>query len=200
MKLLRIFLFALILSNLSATIAQDTIPKDVLSFRSELDQAYRNPNESPLAKDDIVDFKGHDFFTFNDTFRILARFIKLEEPETFEMSTSSGKIRKYDKYARLEFEVKGKPHELFVYQSHRLREIEGYKDYLFLPFKDHTNGLQSYGGGRYVDLRIPEHEKILLDFNQSYNPYCAYRDGFSCPIPPKENHLELKVNAGILKL
>jgi uncharacterized protein (DUF1684 family) len=115
------------------------------------------------------------------------------------MNTSSGKLKMYSEYARLEFEIDGKNYELYAYQSHRLRAMDEYKDYLFLPFKDHTNGIESYGGGRYIDLSIPEGETILLDFNQSYNPYCAYRDGYSCPIPPEENHLELKVNAGILK-
>lgn len=197
MKRIAIALFLCILSI--PLVSQDSIPKDVLEFRSDLNRAYADLEESPLAEEDIPNFKGHEFFDFNDTFRVQARFIKIADPDSFEMNTSSGKLKMYSQYARLEFDINGKTYELYAYQSHRLRTMDEYQDYLFLPFKDFTNGLSSYGGGRYIDLRIPEEETILLDFNQSYNPYCAYRDGYSCPIPPEENHLELKVNAGILK-
>ena len=199
MKTLKKALFLFLTLASTSISAQDSIPKDVVEFRTELNRAYSDPEESPLAKEDIPNFKGHEFFNFNDTFRVQARFVKIEDPETFEMSTSSGQIRMYDKYARLEFEINGKEQVLYLYQSHRLREMEEYKDHLFLPFKDFTNGLESYGGGRYIDFNIPNGELVLLDFNQSYNPYCAYRDGYSCPIPPEENHLQIKVNAGILK-
>lgn len=178
---------------------QDKPPTDVTEFREELNRAYADKEESPLSKRAIRKFDGHQFFPYNDSFRVQAQFIKFENPETFRISTSSGKMKTYDKYAKLLFEIGGEAYELMVYQSHRLRETEEYKDYLFLPFKDFTNGITSYGGGRYIDLRIPEGEEILLDFNQSYNPYCAYSFGYSCPIPPDENHLSLQVNAGILK-
>jgi uncharacterized protein (DUF1684 family) len=197
MKIFRTTLLLFLITSL--LYAQDSIPDDVLEFRAELNRAYSDPEESPLAKEDIPNFKGHEFFDFNDTFRVQAKFITIADPDSFEMNTSSGKLKMYSEYARLEFEIDGKNYELYAYQSHRLRAMDEYKDYLFLPFKDHTNGIESYGGGRYIDLSIPEGETILLDFNQSYNPYCAYRDGYSCPIPPEENHLELKVNAGILK-
>ena len=72
-----------------------------------------------------------------------------------------------------------------------------YRDYLFLPFLDATNGIETYGGGRYIDLTIPESNQITIDFNKSYNPYCAYNEKFSCPIVPRENYLSLKVNAGV---
>jgi uncharacterized protein (DUF1684 family) len=73
-----------------------------------------------------------------------------------------------------------------------------YKDYLFLPFKDETNGFETYGGGRYMDVRIStlKDGKIILNFNKAYNPYCAYGDGFNCPIPPLENHLNFSIKAG----
>jgi uncharacterized protein (DUF1684 family) len=87
---------------------------------------------------------------------------------------------------------------LNVYQSHTLREKEGYKDYLFLPFTDLTNGNETYGSGRYIDLRIPERETIIIDFNKAYNPYCAYNYGYACPIPPKENKLKVEIRAGVM--
>jgi len=73
-----------------------------------------------------------------------------------------------------------------------------YRDYLFLPFKDATNGDSTYGGGRYIDIRMSEinNNTLTIDFNKAYNPYCAYSDGFNCPVPPLENHLEVALEAG----
>jgi len=70
--------------------------------------------------------------------------------------------------------------------------------YLFLPFNDYTNYETTYGGGRYIDIQVGDiaDNKVLLDFNKSYNPYCAYADGFSCPIPPSENYVHTHVLAG----
>ena len=70
-------------------------------------------------------------------------------------------------------------------------------DHLFLPFTDNTNGVETYGGGRYIDLKIPAGNTINIDFNKAYNPYCAYSDKYSCPIPPPENHLDIEIKAGI---
>ena len=73
-----------------------------------------------------------------------------------------------------------------------------YKNYIFLPFTDDSNGFETYGGGRYLDIDKPEDgvRKIVLDFNIAYNPYCAYSDAYSCPIPPRENNLSVKILAG----
>jgi uncharacterized protein (DUF1684 family) len=73
-----------------------------------------------------------------------------------------------------------------------------YKNYLFVPFKDMTNGKETYGGGRYLDLETTDiqNDSVILDFNKAYNPYCAYSNGYSCPIPPKENHLAVSIEAG----
>ena len=74
---------------------------------------------------------------------------------------------------------------------------EGFEDYLFLPFLDDTNGEESYGGGRYIDLKIPEGDQMTIDFNTAYNPYCAYDAKYSCPIVPRENYMDVEVRAGV---
>ena len=86
-----------------------------------------------------------------------------------------------------------------VYQNQELIKQEGFENYLFLPFSDETNGIESYGGGRYIDLRIPESNKLIIDFNSAYNPYCAYNDKYSCPIVPRENYLRTRIEAGVKK-
>jgi uncharacterized protein (DUF1684 family) len=70
---------------------------------------------------------------------------------------------------------------------------------LFLPFSDLTCGKESYIGGRYIDLKIPTSDTILIDFNTAYNPYCAYNHKYSCPIVPLENDLPVAINAGVKK-
>ncbi len=72
-----------------------------------------------------------------------------------------------------------------------------FKGQLFFPFTDLSSGFGSYGGGRYIDLHIPPSDSILIDFNRSYNPYCAYNGRYSCPIPPRENHINFEITAGV---
>jgi uncharacterized protein len=84
-----------------------------------------------------------------------------------------------------------------VYQYMKLINVEKYKNDLFLPFTDLTTGKQTHGGGRFLDLKIPDNDEIIIDFNKAYNPLCAYGNPkYSCPIPPKENYLEIKIKAG----
>ena len=84
-----------------------------------------------------------------------------------------------------------------VCQSMELLEEEGYESYLCLPFLDETNGSETYGGGRYIDLNIPEGDSLELDFNRAYNPYCVYNKKYSCPLVPRQNYLKTKVRAGV---
>lgn len=114
------------------------------------------------------------------------------------MPTTTGERKVYEKYSEVHFEPAGKLLVLNVYQSHTLRETEKYRGYLFLLFTDKTNGSETYGGGRFLGLRIPKGDTIVIDFNKAYNPYCANNTGYFCPIPPKENKLNVAVRAGVL--
>ena len=113
------------------------------------------------------------------------------------MKTTTDRISQERVYGILHFEINEKLHQLEIYQGKDLMQEEGYEDYLFLPFLDETNGLESYGGGRYIDARIPEGDTIIIDFNKAYNPYCAYNDKYSCPIVPRKNYLKTRVEAGV---
>jgi hypothetical protein len=66
----------------------------------------------------------------------------------------------------------------------------------FLPFMDATSGDETYGAGRYLEIEPLPGGKLLVDFNMAYNPYCAYNEYWSCPIPPKENRLSVPIEAG----
>ena len=150
-------------------------------------------------KDDLKQFKGLDFYPIDEKYIAEAIFIRTKKEKSFKMKTSTSRTPIYKKYGELHFSIDGKELKLNVYQNADLKKKPGYDDYLFLPFSDLTCGKDSYIGGRYIDMRIPKSEKVIIDFNQAYNPYCAYNYEYSCPIVPLENDLDIEINAGVKK-
>ena len=169
----------------------------ILEFQKELKEQYADTAESPLPDEAVGSFKGHEFFDIDLKYRVQADLVLTLDSPIFEMPTTTSRKPKYRQYAIAVFTIDNVEYRLALYQSQSLMENEEYKDYLFIPFKDYTNGVETYGGGRYIDLRIPEGDKIIIDFNQAYNPYCAYSVRYSCPIPPDQNHLPVEIRAGI---
>lgn len=194
-KFLLIFLLLPLLA-LSQKLSREE--SEVKKFQDELNAEYRNPKETPLREDNFTNFKEHPFFPFHSKYRIKARFVKTENAEPFDLPTSSGKTKVYREYGKASFELDGKPYTLTLYQSLDLIRQKKYKNYLFLPFRDLTNGKDTYGGGKYMDLTIPKDDTILLDFNKSYHPYCAYNAyDYNCPVVPEENRLPVEIRAGV---
>jgi len=192
--------FILLLLLASKAIAQaDSLAavNEIKKFQEDLESEYHDPSKSPLGRHEATLFKGHDFFSINLNFRVVGRLKLMNNSPFFPMKTTGPRVNEERVYGLLEFSLQGKNFRLPVYQSSRLMKTQEFRDYLFFPFTDLTNGEESYYGGRYIDLRIPEGEEIVIDFNKAYNPYCAYASGFSCPIVPKENHLALRITAGI---
>lgn len=188
----------LIVSPGKANAQSDSVAwiREIKIFQEELEKEYRDPVKSPLRKK-AKKFKGHEFFPIDLKFRIAAKLKVINNSPFFKMKTTTVRLSEERIYGTLEFSLEGKQYQIPVYQSSGLMQTQEYKDYLFFPFTDLTNGIESYHGGRYIDLRIPKGEEIIVDFNKAYNPYCAYADGFSCPIVPKENHLDIRIPAGI---
>jgi uncharacterized protein len=185
--------------NLPAQTDSVRVMEEIKAFQEELNQEYRDAEKSPLKPEERALFREHEFFTPNLAFRTEAKLVKAKKPQVFKMKTSGTRQPDYRKYGDLHFELNGKSCKLEVYQSVDLAKKEAYKDYLFLPFTDLTTGDETYGGGGYIDLRIPKGKTLILDFNKAYNPYCAYTPGYSCPVPPRENHLDISIEAGIKK-
>ncbi|KMQ70887.1 DUF1684 domain-containing protein [Chryseobacterium koreense] len=178
--------------------AQPKIISEIQKFQEELNMEYKNPKESPLRGDNFTNFNRHPFFPIDLKYRFNAKFTRTENAVPFEIPTSSGKAKPYVEYGKATFILDGKSYTLNVYQNLNLIRQKGYEDYLFLPFHDATNGKETYGGGKYMDLRIPKSDKIILDFNQSYQPFCAYNAfDYSCPIVPVENTLPIRIEAGV---
>lgn len=172
---------------------------EVKKFQKELNEEYLNPKETPLRGDNFTNFRAHPFFPINSKYRVTAKFVKTENAEPFELPTSSGKTKSYKEYGKATFELDGNSYTLTLYQSLALIKQKKYKDHLFLPFRDATNEKETYGGGKYMDLTIPKGNTIVLDFNKSYQPYCAYNAyDYNCPIVPEENKLPVEIRAGVM--
>jgi len=170
---------------------------DALEFQKEMNEKFKNPEKTPLSEKDLENFTGLDFFEIYNHYKVKANFVRTPAEAPFLMPTTTDRMPVYVKYGELYFSLNGKDFKLNVFQNRELISDPEYYDYLFLPFTDLTNGETTYTGGRYLDLRIPEDDSILLDFNKAYNPYCAYSGEYSCPIPPSENNLKIVVKAGV---
>lgn len=170
-------------------------------YQQTLNASYKDATKSPLKKKDLKKFKGLDFFPIDSTFIVTAKLMKIANAPTFEMATTTSRKPLYKEYGILTFSLEGKNRQLTIYQSQDDLRDEKYKDYLFLPFTDDTSGYESYGGGRYMDVMTTDENTdgtILLNFNNTYNPYCAYNAKYSCPLTPRKNHLDVEVEAGVM--
>lgn len=166
-------------------------------FQRNLNAEFKDASKSPLKKKDRRAFKALDFFKVDSLYVVQAIFTKSTDQKPFQMKTTTDRLLTYVKYGEISFKLKDGSHTLSVYQDQDLMNEEGFEDYLFLPFLDDTNGDETYGGGRYIDLRIPDGDIITIDFNAAYNPYCAYNEAYSCPIVPRENYVDVEVRAGV---
>lgn len=166
-------------------------------FQRNLNSEFKDASVSPLKKKDRKDFKGLDFFKVDSSYVVQAAFKSTPDEEPFKMKTTTDRLPEYVKYGEVTFSLKGESFQLNIYRNLDLMNDEGFEDYLFLPFLDDTNGDESYGGGRYIDLKIPAGNTMTIDFNTAYNPYCAYNEKYSCPIVPRENYIDVEVRAGV---
>ena len=158
-------------------------------------------NSGLLNRSEINNFQGLAYFDVDTNYRIQARFTK-NIGKRFKMITSTDRRPVYRRYGFVDFTIHDTICHLTIYQNMELSGFfhfsarKDYKDYLFIPFRDVTSGTETYGGGRFLDARIPKNDTLLIDFNLNYNPYCAYSERYSCPIPPTENTLKVSILAG----
>lgn len=175
-------------------IAQSYIKK-IQTHREQYKKEFLKDGHSPLQK---ADLKYLRFFDPNVTYKVNAKFDSIQDTTGFDMQTHNGVLKKYFVYGKVSFLLKGQSFLLYIYQSAKLKTKEGFEDYLFIPFTDETNYEETFGGGRYLDFKIGDIKEGVLemDFNKCYNPYCAYKEGYACPIPPSENKMAIAVKAG----
>jgi uncharacterized protein (DUF1684 family) len=162
------------------------------TYRAEFLKTANSPLKTPEA---VAQLR---FYAPDSAYRLRGTFVRTPEAEPFQMPTTEGTAKMYVAYGRVTFRLADGTHTLTLYRNLELSRLPLYRDYLFIPFRDATNGQTTYGGGRYLDIRTGaiQNGQLDLDFNKAYNPYCAYADGFACPIPPRENWLKVPIAAG----
>lgn len=166
-------------------------------FQADLNRQFSDKEESPLKKKDLKRFEQLSFFPLNADYRVKAQFERSADSLPFWMPTTTGRKSRERIYGIVRFELAGKEQWLQVYQEVDTAGQALQGEYLFLPFGDGTNGDSTYPGGRYLDLSISDTTDLVLDFNQAYNPYCAYNAKYSCPILPPQNRLDVDIPAGV---
>jgi hypothetical protein len=197
MKASRIYFFGIVLViililmyTFTDTGVNDAYVREINQFRADKDGYFKNSDDSPIQ--DKKKFDKLDYFPPDQHYRIMATVQPIADTARLKVRTTDGKETFMTRYGYATFAFEGQDRRLLL-----LRSAEDGDDRLFLPFTDATNGFDSYGGGRYLDLEYDEDDKqLMLDFNLAYNPFCAYNDDYSCPIPPKENHLDIAIKAG----
>ncbi len=161
--------------------------------RNEKAEFMKSGNGSPFLKDSIL-FTALNYFPIDPKYRVKAKLQTIEGKKVVMLATSDGNQQKYLEYAIAIFSLDGIENRLLILE---LMEMGPQRGKLFLAFADKTSGSETYGAGRYLDVKkIPAATSVVLDFNLAYNPYCAYNDSYSCPFPPKENILEVAIRAG----
>ncbi|MBI3573272.1 MAG: DUF1684 domain-containing protein [Candidatus Kerfeldbacteria bacterium] len=158
-------------------------------FRQQKDNFFRQP-DSPLLPEDQAGFSGLKYFPENPSLRLTVALDEDVAHDFVMMPTSTGSQKRYVRGGKISFQVQGQPVAFFLY-----KDDTGW----FLPFRDGTSDQETYGAGRYLEPREAEAGKLLVDFNFAYNPYCAYNEHYSCPIPPRENWTKVRIEAGEMR-
>ncbi len=204
MKRFILFLGILFLTISFSSFCQDIADTAKIDYKTEIENYRKGRNikmmysdGSPLKVEQRKIFEGLNFFKIDEKYKVKATLVKAEEQQTIVMKTSTDREPEYIQYGKIVFTLDGQEYKLLVFQSKKLLDVKKDVDHVFVPFRDGTSGKASYGGGRYVDCKLPtEGNTVMIDFNKAYNPYCAYNPTYSCVIPPEENRLVVKIEAG----
>ena len=169
--------------------------QEIENFRENKKKDFRENKRAPLVGEEIELMR---FFEPDPAYRVTAKVKRIENAESIKITTSAGEERMYIPYATLDFMLGKESYQLIIHTSTMFLKTPKYRDLLFLMYNDETNGEETYGGGRYLELLTTDIKNgtVTLDFNKSYHPYCHYSAGYSCPIPPNENYLPTKILAG----
>ena len=178
---------------------QNDYRAEIQAERDSTNAEFADSTRSILLPEDLAEFHGLDYFPADENYRVMATFKPIKNGKTRPLKTSGTRTPLYKPYGTLSFKLNGKKYKLTLYQNVDPSRPE-LRDYLLLAFTDLTNGFETYGGGRYLDYDVSQvKEHMVIDFNKAYNPYCAYSPKYSCVIPPGENFLKVRIEAGVKK-
>ncbi|HEY3311022.1 MAG TPA: DUF1684 domain-containing protein [Anaerolineales bacterium] len=156
-------------------------------FRTEKDDFFRSGDQTPLTREQQRSFTGLKYYPEYSALRLEIPLERAAKPQPVVLATSTGDEREYLQVGQLRFDVNGQEAVLQVYED----------DYgFFLPFSDATSHDETYGAGRYLEPHEIRSDVLYVDFNLAYNPYCAYNERWSCPLPPSANRLKVRIEAG----
>jgi len=156
-------------------------------FRQEKDEFFRTSPQSPLTRQQKREFRGLVYYPENPSLWLELKLERSVNPQPALLTTSTGDEQEYIHVGQVRFSVDGAEAALQIYQA----------DYgFFLPFADATAPEETYGAGRYLEPHLVGNDLLQLDFNLAYNPYCAYNENWSCPLPPSANRLKVRIAAG----
>lgn len=173
----------------------DNYIKPLLAERKAKDMTFRSRANSPFPDEGRRSFKNLVYYDPDLDYRVTAKLEKPAQQDTLQMPLTDGTSEAYLRYAIASFEIDGKPQRLTLYKQVKQEADEAAQ--WFVPFTDRTNGYETYGGGRYLDVPFEENAtEVELDFNRAYSPFCAYNPDYVCPVPPKDNRLDVAIPAG----
>lgn len=192
---MRFLVVFVLLLNIGYGVAAQSYTDSIATYRKQYVADLLSDKRAPIKHSQV---KNLSFFPADHSYCVWGNVKVTPGSVPFLVQTHSGKQKPFREYGTITFTVHDSAFTLHMYQSVDMVNNAAHKDDLFVPFTDESNYENTYGGGRYIDLSVKDIQdnKLLLDFNKCYNPYCAYADGFSCPIPPKENSLHIAINAG----
>ncbi len=192
----RQFVLLSLLGGLATQVSAQEGPEIYNDYWQKMDSTFRNPEKSPLPVERIADFDSISRYSYNPSFRTMAKWEALDRQKPFQIETTTERRPRYQTAGVLHFVIESDTLKLPVYRSLENMRAGADNSHIFVPFTDLSNGEGTYMGGRYLDLKTPESDSLVVDFNLAYNPYCVYSERYSCPIPPKENHLPVFIAAG----
>jgi len=177
------------------TSSKDVIVAQLEQDRVQKDAYFKSDSTSPLLPETRADFSGLQYFPIDLAYHLETEIREYPEKDTVTMKTTKNRKQTYLRWGWFDFSVNGNRDTLEVFKPVDISSQ--YPPYFFIPFHDATNNNSTYGGGRYLDLRVHESNRYVIDFNQAYNPYCAYnKDEWSCPIPPSNSRVDFAIKAG----
>ena len=156
-------------------------------FRKNKDEFFRTDHHSPLTPEQKQNFSGLKYFPENPDLDLTVEVERFDKGDMVKIQTNTGDVQTYERFGRFEFVLEGEDVSLTIYSN----------EYgFFLPFADSLAGEETYGAGRYLEPEELSDGRFKVDFNQAYNPYCAYNPNWSCPLTPFENRLKIPIQAG----
>ncbi len=161
--------------------------EQILAARREKDHIFKHHPQSPLMPEQQAAFNALNYYDPNADLELTVTVEPIADGKFVSLQTTTGDVRQYKRYGEFTFTVDGEEARLTIYED----------DYgFFLPFVDVNAGVETYPAGRYLEPEYLGDNRFHVDFNQAYNPYCAYSPDWSCPITPAENRLKVAIRAG----